>query len=409
MRLVFLPWILGAAAIVLALIDRSVVGFLCAGLLVVAAVLVGNSVRDREEVESQAEAAIEAMELQLEKQRNALSILTDGLQTAIFTCDTRPVVVHANKTAIEMFRFTEPIGRTVLAITLSHELEEMVHRALQRGDPQRRELTIAYPQEKVVIADAWLEPGAERVFLSLYEITDLRHLERVRTDFVANVSHELRTPLTTIRAMAETLQEEHGDTVLRERFLAKIMSEVDRLSLIAEDLLILSSAESNPVRKQACDIGEILASVVHQLRRKATQKGLTLTYTGPNHLMIEANPSQINQVAINLIDNALNYTAEGSVAVTVEETEDVVRFDVTDTGMGIPSEHVGRIFERFYRVDKGRSRATGGTGLGLSIVKHIAESHGGKVTVDSSLNKGSTFTVELPRGVITSPTEASAL
>lgn len=407
MRARFLPGVFGLAALILAIVNFSFWGIVAAVVVAAAGFVLGAQLREREEIESQAEAAVDALEDQLDRQRNALAILTDGLQTAVFTCDLRPAIVHANKAAIEMFRFAEPVGRTVLAVTLSHELKEMIHKAIKLGEPQHKELTIANPKERVVIADSWLEPGGERVFLSLYEITDLRHLERVRTDFVANVSHELRTPLTTIRAMAETLQEEHGDDVLRERFLGKIMSEVDRLSLIAEDLLILSSAESNPVRKQACDLGEILTSVVHQLRRKATQKGLALTYAGPNHLMIEANPSQINQVAINLIDNAINYTTEGTVDVTVDEQADMVAFHVSDTGMGIPSEHVGRIFERFYRVDKGRSRATGGTGLGLSIVKHITEAHGGRVTVDSALNRGSTFIVELPRGDVTSRPEAS--
>lgn len=406
------PWILigGGAGIALlsflGFLASPVIGVLAGLLLTFGAITIVSTAREHEEIESQAEATVEALEGQLERHRNALAILTDGLQTAIFTCDTRPVIVHANRSARHMFNFEDPVGRTVLAVTLSYELEQLLTEALTSPEPRRRELTIGNPKERVVIADAWLEPGAERVFLSLYEITDLRHLERVRTDFVANVSHELRTPLTTIRAMAETLSEEYGDQDLRERFLGKIMSEVDRLSLIAQDLLILSAAESNPVRKQACDLGEILRSVTMQLRRKAMDKNLRLEYEGPEHLQIEANPAQINQVAINLIDNALNYTAEGKVTVVLSESPATATFTVTDTGMGIPLEHQSRIFERFYRVDKGRSRATGGTGLGLSIVKHIAEAHGGQVRLESNQNKGSTFLVELPKGSPTSPREA---
>lgn len=398
------------------LID-AVLGFLTpllACLAAVVATLLAASqfailAREHEEIESQAEATVEALENQLERQQNALSILTDGLNIAIFACDTRPVIVHANRSAIDLFRFEEPLGRTVLAVTLSYELDQMIHEALNTGEPQRHELTISYPHERVVLADAWLEPGGERVFLSLYEITDLRHLERVRTDFVANVSHELRTPLTTIRVMAETLADDDSEPELKARYLGKIMSEVDRLSLIANDLLVLSAAESNPVRKQACDLGELLTSVVQHLKRKAEDRNLTLTYQGPRNLVVEANPAQINQVAINLIDNALNYTTEGSVEVTLEALDDAARFTVKDTGIGIPSDHLSRIFERFYRVDKGRSRATGGTGLGLSIVKHITEAHGGRVTVESAQNRGSTFVVEIPKGSpTTSPTEASA-
>lgn len=394
------------AVVAFAGVSAHAIGIVSAICLAAAAAVSFGIAREHEEIESQAEATVIALEGQLERQRNALAILTDGLQTAIFTCDTRPAIVHANRSAIEMFNFEDPQGRTVLAVTLSYELEQLLQDALHSGDPKHRELTINYPRERVVIADAWLEPGGERVFLSLYEITGLRHLERVRTDFVANVSHELRTPLTTIRAMAETLAEEYADKDLRERFLAKIMSEVDRLSLIAQDLLILSAAESNPVRKQACDLGEIMRSVTMQLRRKASEKNLTLEYDGPAHMTIEANPAQISQVVINLIDNALNYTSEGRVDVRLKESDGTVLIEVQDTGLGIPSEHQGRIFERFYRVDKGRSRATGGTGLGLSIVKHISEAHGGSIRVDSVLNKGSTFTVELPKGSPTSPTEA---
>jgi two-component system phosphate regulon sensor histidine kinase PhoR len=406
------PWGLAAAGVGLAalasfgVITPLPAAILSAGLLLGGAAMATKTAQEHEEIESQAEATVEALENQLERQRNALAILTDGLQIAIFTCDLRPVIVHANRSAIAMFNFEDPVGRTVLAVTLSYELEQLLLEVLHTSEPVRRELTIGYPQERVVIADAWLEPGAERVFLSLYEITGLRHLERVRTDFVANVSHELRTPLTTIRAMAETLSEEHEDDALRDRFLGKIVSEVDRLSLIAEDLLVLSAAESNPVRKQACDLGDILTSVIQQLRRKAKDKGLELAFHGPNHLLIEANPAQISQVAINLIDNAINYTSEGRVDVHLRHTESTASFTVEDTGLGIPSDQINRIFERFYRVDKGRSRATGGTGLGLSIVKHITEAHGGKVTVVSNLNQGSAFTVELPIGTPTSPREA---
>lgn len=413
MRGHLLPWALAGLGILVAIlavterIGSQVAGVIGAVLVVFAAVVAISAARGHEEIVSQAEATVEALEGQLDRQRNALAILTDGLQIAIFTCDLRPVIVHANRSAIGMFNFEDPVGRTVLAVTLSYELEQLLLEVLNTSESVRRELTIGYPQERVVIADAWLEPGAERVFLSLYEITGLRHLERVRTDFVANVSHELRTPLTTIRAMAETLGEEYEDAALRDRFLGKIVSEVDRLSLIAEDLLVLSAAESNPVRKQACDLGDILTSVLQQLRRKATDKGLELAFHGPNHLLVEANPAQISQVAINLIDNAINYTTEGRVDVHLRHNETTASFSVEDTGLGIPSEHISRIFERFYRVDKGRSRGTGGTGLGLSIVKHITEAHGGKVTVESNLNRGSTFTVELPIGSPTSTREAS--
>lgn len=338
------------------------------------------------------------LEAKLESQRNAVDLLAEGLEIAVFLCDSRPTILYANRKATEMFRFENPVSRTILAVTLSYDLEALVTACAHTGEKQHAELTFAYPDERTALAEAWPERDGDRIFLSLYETTDLRRLERVRTDFVANVSHELRTPLTTIRAMAETLQDEPGNEELLNRYLGKIISEVDRLSLIANDLLILSAAESNPVRKQGCDIAEVFRSVVQQLRPKAGDKGLEIIYEGPERLTIEANAAQMSQVAINLVDNAINYTQEGQVQVSLQPEGDQVVIIVRDTGVGIASESLPRIFERFYRVDKGRIRTTGGTGLGLSIVKHIVEAHGGQVNVQSALNQGSTFFVRLPIG-----------
>ena len=166
--------------------------------------------------------------------------------------------------------------------------------------------------------------------------------------------------------------------------------------MISQDLLILSAAESNPVRKQMCDIADVFKGVVQQLEPKASEKGIRLDYVGPDQSIIEANTSQMTQVALNLVDNAIKYTTHGEIHVGLETGISSVRILVKDTGIGIPSDQIKRIFERFYRIDRARSRATGGTGLGLSIVKHIVEAHGGSVTVESALNIGSTFIVELP-------------
>ena len=342
------------------------------------------------------QSQIEQLHSELEGQRSAIDALADGLDIAVFICDPKANVRYANRRATVLFGFADPQGRGILSVTLSHELEQLVLSAARQGTAQRAELNFRYPEERVGIAQAW-RGESDRVFLSVYDISDLRRLERVRQDFVANVSHELRTPLTLIRAMAETLEDSPSDEVMG-RYLKKIIEEVDRLSLISQDLLILSAAESNPVRKQSCDIAEVLRSVVAHLLQKASEKGLTLSYIGPTTLLVEANQAQMTQVAINLIDNAINYTATGSITMTVTSEEGFIVIAVSDTGIGIASDHLPRIFERFYRVDKGRSRNTGGTGLGLSIVKHIIEAHGGSVSVESALNHGSTFTVKLPTG-----------
>jgi two-component system phosphate regulon sensor histidine kinase PhoR len=339
------------------------------------------------------------LEAELELQRNEIDALAEGLNVAIFICDAKATIQYANRRAEELFRFQNPVGRTLLAVTISIDLEKLVLQALAEQRPVEAEFTFSYPEEHIALAQAWPDPHTDRAFLSVYDVTSLRRLERIRRDFVANVSHELRTPLATIRAMAETLADDvDPKEEMAKRYLEKIVQEVDRLSLITQDLLVLSMAESNPVRPQACDIAEICQSVVGQLRPKAAAKGLAMSYTGPERLVLNANSTQLSQVVINLVDNAINYTTEGSVQVTLRDVEGVVELVVADTGIGIASEHISRIFERFYRVDKGRSRATGGTGLGLSIVKHIVEAHGGTVSVDSDLGKGTRFTVTLPAG-----------
>lgn len=368
------------------------------GLLLLAGGRSLAAVRSQSELAERQRARADRVESDLALQRTAVDTLADGLDVAIFVCDSKANVLYANRRAREIFRFDSPIGRSILAVTLSYDLEQLVSATYQSQAPQSAELTFSYPDERVGLVRAWPSPeGLDRVFLSVYEITDLRRLERIRQDFVGNVSHELRTPLTIIRAMSETLlDEETPDPATYRRYLTKIVSEVDRLSTISNDLLILSAAESNVVRKQSCDLADVFRQVTQELFWKAEEKGLKLTFEGPEDLQIEANPAQMTQVALNLVDNALNYTPEGQVWVRVREDDGEAVAEVQDTGVGISSEHVQRIFERFYRVDKGRSRSTGGTGLGLSIVKHIVEAHGGRVVVDSALNVGSTFRVTLP-------------
>lgn len=336
-------------------------------------------------------------------QKLAVDAFADGLDVGIFVCDERCQIAYANRFAQSLFGFENPSGRSILAVTLSVELEQLALGALDGGKVIETEITFSFPKERICLARAWTtNDPPRRAYLSLVEITDLRRMERVRKDFVANVSHELRTPMTVIRAYAETMIDDDSDKELRDKYLPRIISEVDRLTSITHDLLVLSTAESSPVRKGPCELGAIVRYAVNLLTPRAEEKGLLLTYEGPDDLDIEANASQITQVVVNLVENAIKYSNEGGVDVRLEDQGEYVRFDVTDTGIGIPEEHLPRLFERFYRVDKARSRASGGTGLGLSIVKHIVEAHGGSIHVDSAQNRGSTFSVVLPKGASTS-------
>ncbi len=390
----FAPWGRGSIDIAWFLVAAVLLLFL-AGLKA-RSVILEQAIRLREESRQE-----ERLLDEIESQRREIDALADGFDVALLVCDARANVLYANRTAVEMFGFDEPMGRSILAVSLSHDLERITLRALEKREAATAEVTLGYPQERMVRAKAWPDPIEGRAFLSLYDVTDIRRLERIRQDFVANVSHELRTPLANIRAIAETLLDElkHASKESKQ-YLEQIIVEVDRLSQLSGDLLVLSAAESGPIRKQGCDLSAVVRGVVNQLRAKAQTKGLKLSFDGPERLPIEANPTQMTQVAINLIDNALNYTNEGEVRAKVSQNGDDAVFEVADTGIGIASEHLPRIFERFYRVDKGRSRATGGTGLGLSIVRNIVEVHGGTVSVQSTLGKGTTFKVTQPIGEI---------
>jgi two-component system, OmpR family, phosphate regulon sensor histidine kinase PhoR len=331
-------------------------------------------------------------------QKNAVDAFANGLEIAIFVTDTRGHIVYANRYAQNLFGFENPQGRSILAVTLSVELEQQVLQATTGESPSEVEITFSFPQERICVARAWkTEADEEQVYVSLVVITELRRMERVRKDFVANVSHEIRTPMTVIRAYAETLLDDGDDADMRAKFLPRIIGEVDRLTSITHDLLILSTSESNPVRKSAADMAEIVSYSVNLFEPQATEKGLTMHYEGPSKLEAQVNASQMTQVVVNLIENAIKYTNEGGLEVKLSSSDSEIFFEVSDTGIGIPEDHLPRLFERFYRVDKARSREGGGTGLGLSIVKHIVEAHGGTVTVTSSLNQGSTFRIALPK------------
>lgn len=376
------------------------VGLAAAGATAARFVQTGRAAQRRRREGALLRTRIQELQGQLALQVRAVDSLADGLDVALLICDDRMVLRFVNRAAREMFRLEGPEGRGLIEVTLSHELEQFVQSALAEGGIHRAELPFRYPDERIAMVSAWRDPDLEnRTVITIADITHLRKLERMRADFVANVSHELRTPLTVIRAMAETMRDDPElDEATEERYLQRIIAEVDRLSLISNDLLILSAAESNPVRKQDCDLGTVVRDVMANLQIVATDKGLRLEYDGPQTLTIQANPAQIAQVVWNLVDNAIKYTQEGGVKVSLSSDAQRARLVVEDTGVGIASEHLERVFERFYRVDRARSRQSGGTGLGLSIVRHIVEAHGGSVAVESELNRGSRFSADLPIG-----------
>lgn len=235
----------------------------------------------------------------------------------------------------------------------------------------------------------------------LYDITELKNVAVMRKDFVANVSHELRTPITSIKGFAETLLDgNQKDVETEQQFIKIIYDESKRLQYLVEDLLTLSMLEKDDFHLQLTEVNlsELIDEIQPALEHQAMKRDIKLiTHTDQSHRLM-ADREKVKQVLTNLIGNAINYTQEhGEISLTVNETDESMRINVTDNGIGIEQEDLPRLFERFYRVDKARSRNTGGTGLGLAIVKHIVEVHGGKITVDSEINKGSSFTVYLPK------------
>lgn len=235
----------------------------------------------------------------------------------------------------------------------------------------------------------------------LYDITELKQVAMMRKDFVANVSHELKTPITSIKGFAETLLDNKATNKETENhFLNIIYEESSRLQFLVEDLLTLSTLEKDDFQLKISNtnLSEIVADMWPMVKLQAEKKNITLNYFMEKDYILTADGEKLKQILINLVGNAISYTPdEGEVTLTIDEIDQFIRINVKDTGIGINQDDLPRLFERFYRVDKARSRNTGGTGLGLAIVKHIVEVHGGKINVESEINKGSSFTVCFPK------------
>jgi two-component system phosphate regulon sensor histidine kinase PhoR len=244
--------------------------------------------------------------------------------------------------------------------------------------------------------------GEVSAILVLFDITRLKKLEKIRKDFVANASHELRTPLTSIKGFVEALQdgaiEEPSQT---RQFLEIISRQAERMGKIIADMLLLSEIESEgfQLKLEEGSLNDLIREAVKPLQTQADSKNIALELNLQEpEKVIKADRDKISQVLSNLLDNAIKFTNSGGrVAITTEVHKNEIVIQIKDSGIGIPSTDLSRIFERFYTVDKSRSRELGGTGLGLSIVKHIVEAHGGKVWVESELNRGSVFYFSLPK------------
>jgi two-component system phosphate regulon sensor histidine kinase PhoR len=341
-------------------------------------------------------------------ERAKLSAILGGMVEGVAAFDERECALHLNGAAVDILGTGDAsVGRPLLEITRIPEICELVSTTLATGAKASREVAVRKGVEARVLQ---LEAAPLRdrdddvngCVLVLHDVTELRRLEGVRRDFVANVSHELKTPLTAIKGMVDTMIDDREmPEDVRMRFLDKVKKQVDRLAMLVSDLLVLGRVESSKVSEELLelDLRQPVRESCNQLTVAAQTKRLRLSASFPDApVLVRGEAESLRQVVDNLLGNAIRYTPEGGeifVSVTEHLSEAVIT--VRDTGIGIEAEHLDRIFERFYRVDKARSRELGGTGLGLAIVKHVALGHGGTVRVQSKPGVGSVFSVCIPR------------
>lgn len=337
-----------------------------------------------------------------------LSALLDRLIVGVVLLDSEQRIEMMNPAVYQILGIDENLlGRSFLEMSKSYGLVQIIQQTYQKKKNRNEEIYIYYPNERILDVNTMVVPDAKgnQVIVLLYDITEIRRLEKVRTDFVANASHELRTPVTALKGFSEVLLDGALDDPDRLRqFLEIIYKESKRLEILVNDILELSRVEQKqvPMKREWISLNETVERCFKIIKPQAAAKGLKLRLLSNNADPIRfiGDQSRLEQILNNLIYNAVNYTDKGGkISVLLEETEDEIVFHVADTGIGIPEESIERLFERFYRVDKGRSRNSGGTGLGLSIVRYLVQNMGGTISVKSTLGLGSTFTVHLPRVV----------
>ncbi len=345
----------------------------------------------------------------LTKQKNELEAVFFSMVEAVIVVDINEKIIRMNHAATQFLGFAPNTIKDMKSLE-SHANMEMVtfvRRVLSMGRHLEEEIILNEGQNEIYLqAHGTLLYDAQNksigALIVLHDVTRLRNLENMRRDFVANVSHELRTPITTIKGFVETLQD--GALSCPEdaqRFLTIILKHADRLNAIVDDLLTLSRLEQDGKKQEIIlrtgFVNTILANSVETCSPKAQEKNITLSIKCPDELTLKMDESLLEQAIINLVINAIKYSHEDSeVYIRATQKGNEVTISIEDSGIGIAQEHLPRLFERFYRSDKARSRKLGGTGLGLSIVKHIAQSHNGIVTVNSSLEKGSVFSLKIP-------------
>jgi two-component system phosphate regulon sensor histidine kinase PhoR len=342
--------------------------------------------------------------VEIARDRGRIEAILSAMDDGVLAVDHQGIVILANPHLTRALDLGAPMGRHYLEVVRQHEVGALIETVLRTGERRRAEVELIHQRRFYAITAAAF-PGAEGTphgaVLTFNDATERRRVESMRRDFVANASHELRTPLTSIRGFVEALEDgaiENPETA--HRFLGKIRTHADRMATLIEDLLELSRLEGRDTGAAWTEtaVADVVEEIAASFAAAATRKDISLRRTNRGAPAVLTDAERLRRILENLVDNALKYTPEGgSVEIVASAGPDGgARVEVVDNGPGIGAEHVERIFERFYRVDKARSRELGGTGLGLSIVRHLAESIGASVSVDSELGSGSRFSVMVP-------------
>ncbi|MFH0984820.1 MAG: ATP-binding protein [Candidatus Omnitrophota bacterium] len=342
----------------------------------------------------------------LETEKGKVAVILDHMNEGVIAVDRQKQVVLVNPTAEKLFgcMASEVQRKSLIEITRHPQIEKIVDLAFREQKTVSEELHLSGETKKVLRLSVVVLKGPAREIdgiLVFHDMTELRRLENIRKEFVANVSHELRTPLTSIKGFIETLLAGASkDPATSERFLKIVAEETDRLGRLVEDILTLGEIEQGAslIKKEKVDLSAELPAILERFKSRLSEKQISVeNHITPQPLWLSGDRDKIHQVFINLLDNAIKFNKpEGRIVLSADQNLEGVTITIEDTGSGIPEEAQRRIFERFFRVDKARSKELGGTGLGLAIVKHIMEAHGGHATCQSTPGQGSRFSVFFP-------------
>lgn len=337
---------------------------------------------------------IRSLFTQLSMQKDELNSVISTMQEGLLVINRNDEIVLSNDSMNRIFNKNSLVGYKYGHLIKKSRLWQLINRTRDKKKSNSCELQIG---QDFYLCTADFMEFKDEVLLIFFNITEAKKLEIVKKDFIMNVSHELRTPLTSIKGFIETLMDEIDDK--HKQYLNIINNNTKRLISIVEDLLTLSELENKETKLILSDVylPDLIKNISIIFEQKLKEKNISLVHNFDKDIpLIQADAFRIEQMMINLIDNAIKYSQQGKIGLNLSKKDNFVFIEVKDSGFGIPKEHLSRIFERFYTVDKSHSRKSGGTGLGLSIVKHIVQSHNGEIMVESELGKGTSFKIKLP-------------